>query len=120
MSRARRRTRRYGAGRYVAPAAFLLAVTVAVLLVRAGLNSGGSSTTTGRGPVTHATTSATPPPGTTRRATTTRAGRFYTVGSGDTFGSISAKTGVPVSQLEALNPGVSSNSLRVGQRLRVK
>ena len=95
-------------------------MTVAVLLVRAGLNGGGSSTTTERGPVTHASTSATPPPGTTRRATTTLGGHFYTVGRGDTFGSISAKTGVPVSQLEKLNPGVSSNSLQVGQRLRVK
>jgi len=27
---------------------------------------------------------------------------------------------VPISQLEQLNPGVSSNSLQVGQRLRVK
>ena len=40
--------------------------------------------------------------------------------AGDTFGSISAKTGVPVAQLERLNPGVSSNSLQVGQKLRVK
>ena len=27
---------------------------------------------------------------------------------------------VPVSELQSLNPGVSSNSLQVGQRLRVK
>jgi LysM repeat protein len=47
-------------------------------------------------------------------------GQFYTVASGDTFGSISAKTGVPISQLEQLNPGVSTNALQVGQRLRVK
>ena len=32
--------------RYVAPAAFLAAVTVAVVLVRAGLESGGTSATT--------------------------------------------------------------------------
>jgi LysM repeat protein len=93
---------------------------VAVLLIRAGLHGGGTSTTTERGPVTHASTSLTPPPGTTRRATTTLAGTFYTVGSGDTFGSISAKTGVSIAQLEQLNPGVSSNSLQVGQKLRVK
>jgi LysM repeat protein len=71
--------------------------------------------------VTHPSTAPAPPPGTTRRtATTARAGQFYTVESGDTFGSISAKTGVPISTLERLNPGVSSNSLQVGQRLRVK
>jgi LysM repeat protein len=42
------------------------------------------------------------------------------VQSGDTFGSISAKTGVDVAQLERLNPGVRSNALQVGQRIRVK
>jgi LysM repeat protein len=116
-----RRGRR-GAAHYAAPIAFLLAVTVAVLLIRAGLDGGGSGTTTGTGPVTHASTTA--PPGTTRAttraATTTRAGSRYTVESGDTFGSISAKTGVPVAELERLNPGVDSSSLQVGQKLRVK
>jgi LysM repeat protein len=113
-----RRRRPSGAGRYLAPAAFLLAVTIAALLIRSGLRSDhGSATTTLRGPVTHAPTTV------TRRTTgktTTRAGEVYTVQSGDTFGSISAKTGVSIAQLEQLNPGVSSNSLQVGQRLRVK
>ena len=118
MSRSRKQNA--GVARYAAPAAFLLAVTIAVLLIRSGINGGGSSTTTARGPVTHASTAATPPPGTTQRATTTLAGQFYTVESGDTFGSISAKTGVPIAQLEQLNPNVSSNSLQVGQKLRVK
>lgn len=116
MSRAPRRSA--GPARYAAPAVFLLAVTIAVLLIRSGLQGGGS--TTGTGPVTHAATAPTPPPGTTSHGTTTLSGRFYTVESGDTFGSISAKTGVPIAQLEQLNPGVSSNSLQVGQRLRVK
>jgi len=120
-----RRPRKKGpsASHYAAPALFLLAVTIAVLLIRSGLGGGsGSGTKTTRtGPVTHASTAATPPPGTTRQgATTTTSGRFYTVAAGDTFGSISAKTGVPIAQLEHLNPGVSSNSLQVGQKLRVK
>jgi LysM repeat protein len=110
------------AARYAAPALFLLAVTVAVLLIRSGLGGGTSGqTTTHEGAVTHPSTAPTPPPGTTRQgATTTLSGQFYTVASGDTFGSISAKTGVPISQLEQLNPGVSTNALQVGQRLRVK
>jgi hypothetical protein len=113
---------RTGAARYAAPGLFLLAVTVAVLLIRSGLGGGSSGpTTTHTGPVTHASTAATPPPGTTRQgATTTFFEQFYTVASGDTFGSISAKTGVPISRLEQLNPGVSTNTLQVGQRLRVK
>src|SRR5438105_7748172 len=100
----RPRKPRPAVARYAAPAAFLLAVTIAVLLIRSGLGAGtGGRTTTERGPVTHPSTAPTPPPGTTRRnATTTTAGQYYTVGSGDTFGSISAKTGVPVSQIEQL------------------
>jgi LysM repeat protein len=100
---------------------FLVAVTIAVLLIRSGLGGGASSQTTTRsGPVTHPSTAKTPPPGTTRHGDTTAAGEFYTVARGDTFGSISAKTGVPIAQIEQLNPGVSTNSLQVGQKLRVK
>src|SRR5690348_4672403 len=85
MPRPRRRPPS-GAGRYLAPAAFLLAVTIAVLLIRSGLQSdNGSPTTTSRGPVTHASTTPAPPPGTTRKATTTLAEQTYTVESGDTF-----------------------------------
>ena len=121
MSRPRRRQRaRAGAARYAAPAVFLLAVTIAVLLIRAGLNGDNTPTTTTRtGPVTTAPTTS-KPRGTTNVRTQTTGAQFYTVQAGDTFGSISAKTGVPVSQLESLNPGISSNSLQVGQRLRVK
>jgi LysM repeat protein len=113
---------RGSAARYAAPVLFLVAVTIAVLLIRSGLGGGSSSQTTTRsGPVTHPSTAKTPPPGTTRHGnTTTTAGQFYTVAAGDTFGSISAKTGVPIAQIEQLNPGVSTNSLQVGQKLRVK
>jgi LysM repeat protein len=112
---------RTSAARYAAPVLFLVAVTIAVLLIRSGLGGGASSQTTTRsGPVTHPSTAKTPP-GTTRKGTTTtNAGQFYTVVKGDSFGSISAKTGVSVAQIEQLNPGVSTNSLQVGQKLRVK
>ena len=120
--RARRPGPHPSAARYTAPVLFLVAVTIAVLLIRSGLGGGASSQTTTRsGPVTHPSTAKTPPPGTTRQgATTTTAGQFYTVAAGDTFGSISARTGVPIAQIEQLNPGVSTNSLQVGQKLRVK
>jgi LysM repeat protein len=42
------------------------------------------------------------------------------VQTGDTFGAIAARNGTSVSELERLNPGVSSNALQVGQRIRVK
>jgi hypothetical protein len=104
--------------RYAAPVAFLLGVTIAVLLIRSGLGGGGGNTTTTTGPVTHPSSTV---------ATTTKDGsstgprtRFYTVQTGDTFGSISAKTGTSIADLQRLNPGVSSNTLQVGQKLRVK
>jgi LysM repeat protein len=113
MSR-RRRKPPAGPARYLAPAAFLAGVTIAVLLVHAGLQ-GAKKTTTTLGPVTHAQTLP---------ATTTgkkgAAKRFYTVQTGDTFGSIASKVGISVSQLQSLNPGVSSNALQVGQKLRTR
>jgi LysM repeat protein len=47
---------------------------------------------------------------------------FYLVRPGDTLSAIAAKTGVPLSQLTALNPSVSSPpySLQAGQRLRLR
>jgi LysM repeat protein len=42
------------------------------------------------------------------------------VQTGDTFGTIASKEGITVEQLQALNPGVSTNALQVGQKLRVK
>lgn len=99
-----------------APVLFLAAVTAAVLLIRSGLESGSAGATS--------TQAVTQPAATTAAVHRTRprkgAKRFYTVQTGDTFNSISAKAGIPVSELERLNPGVSSNALQVGQKLRVK
>jgi LysM repeat protein len=113
----RRRKPSPGAAHYLAPAAFLLGITVAVLLIHSGLqhnnNSGSTTAPTSVGRTT--TTVA----ATTRRSTG-KAKRFYTVQTGDTYGTIAAKQGISVAQLEALNPGVSSTALQVGQKLRVK
>jgi LysM repeat protein len=109
--------------RYAAPAAFLLAVTVAVLLVRSGLHAGTGatgSTSTGTPPTTPAavTTTTKKPP---RHTTTTKSGRrYWTVRAGDTFGVISAQSGVSVAQLTRLNPKVSSTSLFIGEKIRIK
>jgi LysM repeat protein len=113
MSRKRRKPRPTVA-HFAAPAAFLAGVTIAVLLVHSALQTKGGSTT-GTISVTVQTTA----PTTTRR-TPGNAKRFYTVQTGDTFGSIAAKEGISVEQLQSLNPGVSSNALQVGQKLRIK
>lgn len=115
----RRRERRSRLARLVAPVAFLAAATIAVLLIRAGLRSSdGAATQTV--PTAPAPTTAV----TRRGATTTRPRKahatYYTVQTGDTYGTIAEKFGTTVAALEALNPGISSNSLSVGQRIRVK
>jgi LysM repeat protein len=46
--------------------------------------------------------------------------KYYVVQSGDTFGTIAAQFDTTVEALQALNPEVSTNSLAVGQRIRVK
>jgi LysM repeat protein len=114
MSR-RRRKPRPGLAHYAAPVAFLAGVTIAVLLVHSALNHHTGTTTTTT-PATTVTTAAA-----TTKQPAKHAGRgFYVVQSGDTFGTIAAKEKISVARLEALNPGVSSNALRVGQKLRIK
>ena len=130
MARAPRRS----LARFGAPVAFLLAATVLAVLIHSALGGKGISpgqTTTALGPLTQPST-ARVPADTTRTitsrhtsATDTTSGtvagaEFTTVQSGDTFGSIAARNGMTVSELEGLNPGVSSNALQVGQRIRVK
>jgi LysM repeat protein len=106
------------AARYGAPAAFLLAATVAILLVRSGLENGDAST-----PATTATATTTAPqttePGTT--ATTSTAGAvFYEIQSGDTLAVIADEHDTTVEQLLVLNPDIDPVALTVGQRIRVK
>jgi LysM domain len=45
---------------------------------------------------------------------------FYRVKLNDTLGLIAEQTGVPVEQLEALNPELDPQNLIVGQRIRLR
>lgn len=94
--------------RYGAPVAFLAAVTIAVLLVREGLQERSSPSTT-----TSTTTAA---------VTTTRSGRaqFYRLRSGETLSDVALRFDTTVDALLLLNPGVEPNSLTIGQRIRVR
>jgi LysM repeat protein len=119
--------------RYGAPAAFLAAVTIAVILIKAGLDSGSGSTTTVGLPTTPTTTKAAtttttklvltgPRAGTTTTATetTTPGAEYYVVESGDTLGSIAEKYSTTVDELMTLNPGIDPTAMHIGQRIRVK
>jgi LysM repeat protein len=118
---------------YGAPAAFLAAVTIAVILIKAGLNGGSGSTTTVALPTTStatkpATTTTklvlTGPQGstttTTATDTTAPGAEFYVVQSGDTLGSIAEKHSTTVDELMTLNPGIDPTALNIGQKVRVK
>jgi LysM repeat protein len=105
--------------RFAAPAAFLVAATVAILLVRSGLENGDAGPA---GTTTVATTApATTEPGTTAASTTTAAaGRFYVIQAGDTLAVIAEEQETTVEQLLVLNPELDPVALTVGQRIRVE
>jgi len=88
--------------RIAAPVLFLLAVTIAVLLVRSGLS--GSETPDSV------------PPGTAQPG----GPQTVVVRSGDTLEAIAVRTGTTVAVLTRLNPGLDPELLRVGQRIRVR
>jgi LysM repeat protein len=99
--------------RYAAPVAFLLAVTIAVLLVRSGLRTDAASSVGTTSPTTTvATTAATPVP--------PRRRRYYRLRAGETLSDVAIKFDTSVEQLLALNPGIQPTNLTVGQRVRVK
>jgi len=100
------------AKRYGAPAAFLLAVTIAVLLVRSALQTDAAPVGSPGRPTTVATTAAKPVP--------PRRRRYYRVRTGETLSDVAIRFNTSVLQLLAINPGIRPNSLVVGQRVRVK
>jgi LysM repeat protein len=100
--------------RWAAPIAFLAAITIGALVVRAGLEQGKhhvkppATTTTAKGKEHHSHR---------HKAAQTKT---YTVVSGDTLASIAVKTKTSVAKLEQLNPGIDPTALRVGEKIRVQ
>ena len=90
--------------RYLAPIA-LAAVLLGTYLVAQGAVSikGSRSQTSQR----------------THRRPRTGVPFVYVVKPGDNLTSIANRTGVPVGEIESLNPKVQANSLQAGQRLRL-
>jgi LysM repeat protein len=97
-----------------APAVFLLAVTIFVLILRGGLGGGGSDSKTAH--TNPRTTVQSTTTGTSPRTVTTR---LYVVRSGDTLGAVAVHFGVSVDDIVALNPGIEPTALRVGQKIKV-
>ena len=97
--------------------AFLLAATVAILLIHAAL--GGKTTPGSPARTARSTPVATPTVAGKPKRKPRQTARYYVIQRGDSFGAVASKLHLSVQQIESLNPGVSSNSLRVGQRIRV-
>jgi LysM repeat protein len=107
---------RRAAARIAAPVAFLAGVTLAVVLVRAGLSDESPETTA----QVQATTTRPTTAATTRPATTQAQPVFATVESGDTLDQIALDNGTTVERLLELNPDLDPRALQVGQRIRVR
>jgi LysM repeat protein len=95
-------------GRLLAPVA-LVAVLVAVIVVT-NSDLGNHHTVTS------------PPraqqPAVFHRTTPTTS--YYVIKAGDSLSTISARTGVSLTQLESLNPSIDPNALQTGQRIRLR
>ena len=99
--------------RFVAPLA-LVAFCVAFAMVWSNSQVEGHHS---RAPQT-TTPAATTPTTATQNKYATR--RRYTVRTGDTLGGIAEKTGVDVTTLQDLNPGLDPQALVAGQKIKLR
>jgi LysM repeat protein len=108
--------RRSAAVRWIAPAAFLLAVTAVVLVVRAGLRSHTPAAATR----TTTTRQVFRPAPKKPKPASTAPKRWYSIQSGDTLEAVARHFGTTVTAILALNPGIQPTALVPGQRVRIK
>jgi len=99
-------------GRWLAPIA-LIVVLGAILAVINNSDVGGAKkdSASNSGTVTGASEEKKKPARKHRRT--------YTVHTGDTLSAIAEKTGVPLDELERLNPGVDEQTLHAGQKIKL-
>jgi len=100
--------------RYVAPAAFLVVVTVVALAVRGGLRSDAPPAKA------HPAVRRADASSTATRAKAAPPKRWYVIQSGDTLGAIAARYGTTVDVLLRLNPGVVPTALTPGTQVRIR
>ena len=100
--------------RYVAPAGFLLLVTLVALGLRGGVRSDAPSA---KGQPAVKRVEA---PSTATRAKPVPPKRWYVIQSGDTLGAIAARYGTTVDSLLRLNPDVVPTALTPGAQVRIR
>jgi LysM repeat protein len=109
--------------RFLAPVALVL-FGLALLVILSSSNSGNSNSTPSASEREKDRDLGTSTKKKGKRRTSTAAGglptRTYTVKSGDTLGSISEKTGIPVDKLQELNPQLDPQQLVSGQKIKLR
>src|SRR3954447_2340911 len=110
--------------RFLAPLA-LIAFGLALLVVLSSSNSGDGGNTPSASERQKDRDLGTSTKKTKRKSRSSTANgalpsRTYTVKSGDTLGSISEKTGIPVDKLQELNPQLDPQQLVSGQKIKLK
>lgn len=90
--------------RFAGPAALLVAVTIAVVLIRVFAEHHHSSE----------------PPGATTITVTLKRAATWTVKAGDTLPKIAAATGIPLATIRRLNPDVSATTLYIGEKIHLR
>src|SRR4051812_16400424 len=98
--------------RWLAPVALIVAVGA----ILAGINNsdvgGKSDSATTSQTVTGSSDKA-------KKKSSRKSKRTYTVHTGDTLSAIAEKTGVPLDEIERLNPGLDAQTLHAGQKIKL-
>lgn len=98
--------------RYLAPLAIAAVAVAAYLILHSALIHKHTAPPL---PVVQSSTTQT----TTARPVSSKA-KFYVVRPNDTLSRIAARTGVSLSTIERLNPGINPDALHPSQRLRLR
>jgi LysM repeat protein len=119
----------YGSpARWVAPLALLAALVAVFAIVTSTMGDGDSSPSAPAGTQERRAEGSNRDGNARTGTSTTRTGttdageppqETYVVRSGDTLASIAEETDTTVAELQELNPGVDSNSLTIGQEIRL-
>jgi LysM repeat protein len=113
--------RRNSPARFLAPLALLLVLGAILLVVSSSSGGGSDDDSAGTGTTATQTSGGETTATTTETTTTGRKGpKWYEVKPGDTLSAIADATGVPLEQIEQLNPDIDSQSLTVGQRIQLR
>lgn len=108
--------------RFLAPVALVVFGLTFLLIVASGGGGGGSGNGSGSESQKQKDLGTSSKKKSKRRSSANGSlpTRTYTVKSGDTLGSISAKTGIPVTKLQELNPQLDPQQLVSGQKIKLR